>query len=285
MEDFTIGRPCGLACKFARQCGANITPATLLAAHQYSYGRCTRKEDSVDQSTSTFRVEYKKAETLRRWRRLAAAAITITNNGTREKVESLTVCKYGPVCQDYWAAAYGIPKGTANKILAEARSGQVDVDLEEASIARELKAATRELNEDEILPAEMTIQWWETWLSLEDQMPNEATIQHRTVVWQTVYELEYIPDVQWWGICRALSRSRWVQLRGIALRNLSVQFFGHVEGSPNEPIAMLSLVERPKHSNFGMCNLCAAAKEKWMNFRRFRAKPPPHKHMNTQASF
>lgn len=262
VETFSIGRPCTSACKFDRLCGVNITPAVLLAAHEYSYGQRTRCEES------TYIVEHKKSETMKRWRRLAAAAITVTNDDQKVRKECLTVCQIGPVCPDYWMAAYGIPRGTANMILAEARSGRFDANLEETRIAKAIKEATKKHNDSDSAAAEMTIQWWEMWLSLEDQMPNEAAIQHRTVVWQTVYDHEYIPDIQWWGICRALSRSRWVHLRGVALRNLSIQFFGHKDGAPDEPLTMLSLVERPKHSNFGICNLCAAAKEKWMAYRR-----------------
>lgn len=265
MESYSLGRPCTPSCKYNQKCGLNIPPAFLLSAHEYSYGRCTRKFENRGQFTYT--VEHKKSETMRRWRELAAAAMSLSADGQRQSVENLTVSKMGPVCADFWAAAYGVPKGTANMLLAEARSGRLDVDVQEGGIARELRVAMRSKNAEDIA-AEMTVQWWELWLELEDQMPNEAAIQHRTVVWQSVYELEYVPDIQWWGICRALSRSRWVQLRCVALRNLSIQYFGHVEGLPEVPCTMLSLVERPKHSNFGMCNKCADAKDKWMSYRR-----------------
>lgn len=262
VENFAIGRPCTQACKYGRSCGMNISPGLLLAAHNYSYGHCaTRREDS--QST-TYAVEFKKSETLRRWRQLAAAAMSVSNDGEKRHIERLTVSKVGPVCIDYWAAAYGIPKGTANALLADARSGRLEADVEEGESMR----AAIHSQKDNDVAAEMTIQWWELWLELEDQMPNEPAIQHRTVVWQSVYELEYIPDIQWWGICRALSRSRWVQLRTAALRNLSIHYYGHVEGSPDVPCTMLSLVERPAHSNFGMCMKCSAAKEQWMHYRR-----------------
>lgn len=235
----------------------------LQAAHKHSYGSCRRSDDG---NSCTFVVEYKKNETMLRWRQLAAAAMSVSNDGDKKLIEKLTVCKVGPVCQNYWAAAYGIPKGTANMLLADARSGRLDADIEEGGLVR---AAMRATKAEDDVAAEMTVQWWEMWLELEDQLPNEASIQHRTVVWQSVYELEYIPDIQWWGICRALSRSRWVQLREVALRNLSIQFFGHVEGAPDVPTVMLSLVERPKHSNFGMCNACAEAKAKWVKYRRY----------------
>lgn len=220
---------------------------------------------------------------MRRWRELAAASISISNDGKRQLVERLTVCKLGPVCQDYWSAAYGIPSGTANTLLADARSGRLDVDLQENRVCKEIQIASRALKGTEDMAADMTVQWWELWLGLEDQMPNEAAIQHRTVVWQSVYDHEYIPDIEWWGVCRALSRSRWVQLRGVALRNLSIQYFGHVEGQPEEPLAILSLVERPKHSNFSMCNACADAKEKWAKYRRYVNLAPSLP--NTQGTY
>lgn len=263
VEAFSIGRPCTNSCKYDRKCGINMTPATLLGAHEYSYGRKTCREQGVD-GTFAFKVEHTKRFTMRRWRDLAAAAISITNDGNQRRIENLTVCKRGPVCQDYWAAAYGIPIGTANMIMAEARSGRVVVDENERCVIRHLAEATRE----DDMAAEVTVEWWESWLSMEDQMPNEAAIQHRTVVWQSVYDHEYIQDMEWWGVCRSLSRSRWVELRAVALRNLSIQYFGHVEGSPDVPNAMLSLVQRPSHSNFGMCNKCADAKEKWCTYRR-----------------
>lgn len=275
VDTFSIGRPCSESCRYDRKCGLNVTPAALVSAHEYSYGRTTTREEHPDRTACTFTVERNKSQTMQRWRNLAWAAMSTSNEGEKKKVERLTVCKIGPVCQDFWAAAYGIPKGTANAMLAEARSGRLDADIDEAETRQALKVAMRSKPTDD-LAGQMTIQWWETWLGLEDQMPNEAAIQHRTVVWQSVYELEYIPDIQWWGICRALSRSRWTQLRGVALCNMSIAFFGHKEGSPDVPLTMLSLVERPKHSNFGQCVKCSAAKDKWAHYRRCALRQHDH---------
>lgn len=268
VEGFTIGRPCTSSCKYNSRCGIHIAPALLIGAHQYSYGRSTAREEE-GHGGFTYKVEYPKAVTMKKWRELAAAAMSVTNDGNKRRVENLTVCKLGPVCQDYWAAAYGIPKGTANIILAEARSGRLALDRNEETFQQHLIRVTSGQHDADNMASEVTVEWWEMWLSIEDQMPNEATIQHRTLVWQTVYEQEYIMDMEWWGGCRALSRSRWLHLRGVALRNLSIQFFGHVDGKPEEPNAMLSLVQRPSHSNFGMCNACAEAKDKWSKYRRF----------------
>lgn len=247
----------------------NITPAVLINAHHYSYGEDTGREETGENTFTYMRVANKKSVTMRKWRELAAAAITVTNDAQRARDERLTVCKIGPVCQDYWSAAYGIPRGTSNAILAEVRSGQpTDHRHEDRQIEKDCLAVTKDGDSEADIAAEVTLQWWEIWLSLEDQMPNEAAIQHRTVVWQTVYEREYVPDIEWWGISRALSRSRWAALRTVALKNLSIQCFGHVEGNPEEPMVMLSLVQRPKHSNFGMCDKCAEAKDKWVQYRR-----------------
>lgn len=115
---------------------------------------------------------------------------------------------------------------------------------------------------------EVTVLWWERWLEAEDQMPNEPVIQHRALVWERVYELEYVMDVQWWGITRTLSRSRWLALRDTALQNLSMEYFGPSPDDPSKPAARLSLVARPKHSNFGSCDECTKAKVKWLKYRK-----------------
>lgn len=99
-------------------------------------------------------------------------------------------------------------------------------------------------------------------------MPNEPVIQHRALVWKTVYELEYVMDVTWWGISRALSLSRWKSLRETAIDNLSIEYFGASLDDPTKPAVRLTLVQRPKHSNFGSCVQCTEAKEKWLAYRR-----------------
>lgn len=266
VESFSIGRPCTESCAFKRQCGIFVSPAILLGAHEFSYGRNTCRERRGADNTFTYKVEHSKTITMARWRQLAASSVSIMNDGSKRRVENLTVCQHGPVCQEYWAAAYGIPRGTANILMAEARSGRLSMEDADRCVARELSKATH--GEDDSMAAEVTIEWWEVWLSMEDQMPNEAAIQHRTVVWQAVYDVEYVLDMQWWGVCRALSRSRWLELRKVALVNLSIQFFGHVEGSPQVPNAMLSLVQRPSHSNFGMCTKCREMKDAWSRYRR-----------------
>ena len=110
--------------------------------------------------------------------------------------------------------------------------------------------------------------WWVQWLFLEDQMPNEAVIQHRVVVWHSVWELEYIPDVQYTSLEPALSRSRWAALRTDGLRLLSILLYGNTPKDPSKPLTMLSLRERASHSNFSMCAQCAANKKRWIEYRQ-----------------
>ena len=51
---------------------------------------------------------------------------------------------------------------------------------------------------------------------------------HRLVEWQTVYDLEYVVDMKWWGSGGgALSRERWFTLRNEALKQLSLEYYGH----------------------------------------------------------
>eukprot|EP00965_Chrysotila_dentata_P135302 4473740-Pleurochrysis_carterae.AAC.4 len=56
-------------------------------------------------------------------------------------------------------------------------------------------------------------------------MPNEATITHRVVCWEAVYEDEYLPDMEWWGTSPALSKSQWTSLKQDGLKQLSGEFF------------------------------------------------------------
>ena len=79
---------------------------------------------------------------------------------------------------------------------------------------------------------EECIEWWVTWLELEDQMPNEATIVHRIVVMGNIYKDEYVPDMEVFGTAPPLSIQRWTALRKEALRQLSVEWFGLDQNDP-----------------------------------------------------
>eukprot|EP00965_Chrysotila_dentata_P203928 6182032-Pleurochrysis_carterae.AAC.3 len=115
-----------------------------------------------------------------------------------------------------------------------------------------------------------TTEWWVMWLELEDQMPNEPVIVHRRVLWQSVYDDEYVEDMRWWGTTRPLSKTRWTSLREEGLKALSVEFYG-ADSDMTTPVRMLKLQERVKPFNFGQCNECADIKEKWTEFRKSAA--------------
>eukprot|EP00965_Chrysotila_dentata_P024240 802907-Pleurochrysis_carterae.AAC.1 len=43
-------------------------------------------------------------------------------------------------------------------------------------------------------------------------------------------------------------------------------------GGFGEPVCLISLVERARHSNFAACNKCASARALWMEYRARRAR-------------
>eukprot|EP00965_Chrysotila_dentata_P123146 4070730-Pleurochrysis_carterae.AAC.1 len=59
-------------------------------------------------------------------------------------------------------------------------------------------------------------------------MPNEPVIVHRVVVWGSVYHQEYLPDTEWCGTAPARSRERWFTLKKLALKELSIEYYGSV---------------------------------------------------------
>ena len=173
------------------------------------------------------------------------------------------VADVGPVCPEYCRAAHGIPIGSWNKLLALARSGQLQAGMEWDTACEEMDSAALHDSRSEAAAKEETIEWWVLWLTLEDQMPNEPVIVHRVVVWDSVHELEYSEDMRWFGTTTPLSRSRWTSLRRDALTALSHEWFG--TGEDGEPLTKLSLRERAKHSNFASCHDCAKNKRAWVS--------------------
>eukprot|EP00965_Chrysotila_dentata_P162708 5373108-Pleurochrysis_carterae.AAC.1 len=67
--------------------------------------------------------EKSSSETNAFWESMAAAAVTTSAEDPSRKIEHFTVDGIGPVCSEYWAAAYGIKTGTLNPMLSDARSG------------------------------------------------------------------------------------------------------------------------------------------------------------------
>ena len=278
LEEKGIGRACSAHCTFGRSCGMNMTLALLLTAHASVYGdNVTRDEKGDYHCGLPFR------EVKRRRRMVVLSAITYNAADPSKRVERFTVSGVGPVCAEYCRRAHGIPVGTWNLLVAAARSGKLSADQEWDDAAPELEG----LLEDSAPTAaakEETILWWMMWLSLEDQMPNEPVIIHRVVVWDSVHELEYKPDMAWFGTTGALSRPRWVSLRKDALIQLSIEWFG--EDGKGKPLTMLALHQRAQHSNFANCALCNANKKAWVKFRvemsRGRASPLDARKMKEQ---
>eukprot|EP00965_Chrysotila_dentata_P252979 6210985-Pleurochrysis_carterae.AAC.2 len=241
VSTFQLGRPCQSCCPFNRKCGMAIPPKRLICAHEHSFGTNTRVETAAD-GTNVCKAEKINSESMQVLRELAAAAITVSADDTSKTVENLTVDRIGPVCAEYWAAAYGIRHGTANSILAEARKSHLDADKErkEAGIRGHIGFKD---DAPSSLAQEKTIEWWTMWLLLEDQMPNEPVIVCRTVTWEAVYDQEYVKDIEWW------------------------EYFG-VEADGFTPRRLLSTRLRASHSNFGVCPDCEDIKTRRGAFRK-----------------
>lgn len=132
VQEFAIGRPCTASCMYNRMCAANVPLNLLILAHQHSYGKHTTMDVGLNGMAPQYHVELCKKETMRRWRYLAASAMSWAVLDDRSTmVERLTVCDIGPVCSAFWRAAYGIPEGTANTLLAAARAGTLKLDLDD----------------------------------------------------------------------------------------------------------------------------------------------------------
>eukprot|EP00965_Chrysotila_dentata_P248947 6208624-Pleurochrysis_carterae.AAC.1 len=203
------------------------------------------------------------------WRVLVLSFISFAADGSNARSGRFLVESQGPVCEGFCRAAYGIPLITWNTYLGAARAGNLEAQhefkadsvLSKALVCKDSQASFE------------CVQWWLFWLRLEDQMPNEPVIVHRAVIWSSVYNDEYVPDMKWWGSTTELSRERCTTLKGYALRDLSLEYYGEVattasvelltlekqrmrreNGGYGVPVRMLSLRERATHSNFASCD-------------------------------
>jgi len=260
-EEHSMGRPCLGSCPFQRKCGLNITPAHLMRAHVYAYGDNTtmHEEDGV----KTYSCARTMKEVQQRRRELILNAISQDAADPSRRVERFLVDGVGPVCPEYCRAAHGVPRGTWNAMVAAARNGSLQAKIEWDDAARELTCLEDDAN---VTAKEETIAWWKLWLTLEDQMPNEPVIIHRVVIWEQVWADEYSSDIAWFGTTQPLSRSRWVEYKAPALRELSIEWFG-ANATTGDPLCNLSLRQRAKHSNFSSCNICANNLNRWIEFR------------------
>ena len=265
-EEFALGRPCLASCPHDRKCGLQMTPAHLLRAHIQMYGdNTTMQEPSEPGGMPLYSCALTFDQVKERRRNLVLNSISFNAADTSQRVERFMVASVGPVCSEYCRAAHGVPVGTWTKLLAAARAGRLQAGAEWDAAAEHLP--DDELTDDAMtgVAKEETIEWWIVWLILEDQMPNEPVIVHRIVIWDSVHELEYKPDMLWFGTTRPLSRPRWVQLRTVALERLSIEWFG--AGADGKPLTRLSLTARASHSNFASCTKCLADKQRWVEFR------------------
>eukprot|EP00965_Chrysotila_dentata_P041082 1362892-Pleurochrysis_carterae.AAC.1 len=62
------------------------------------------------------------------WTQLALDSVTCENNADQTRVVRLTVNRIGPVCQAFWAKAYGISLTTSNRLFSDARAGRLHAD-------------------------------------------------------------------------------------------------------------------------------------------------------------
>eukprot|EP00965_Chrysotila_dentata_P089534 2956246-Pleurochrysis_carterae.AAC.1 len=123
---------------------------------------------------------------------LAANALALSASDPTRVVENITVDGIAPVSVEYRAAArlqlmrariackptqHGKQRpGQWEGVLYRCQRGMIC-----SYVLLLCMQPTAAFPFDNILQFEETIDWWVWWFSLEDQMPNEAVIQHRIV--------------------------------------------------------------------------------------------------------
>ena len=279
-----MGVPCTRACPYQQKCWMNIPPAVVLAAHEHVYGAFTsRTPAALPGAPDIYHCDATQALAQQRMRTLMLIWITHTTADPPQAVETYTVEGRGPVCAAFACAAYDMHR-VWKGFHADAMRGELRADAATTPMPRTLNQLSCARGSRSKF---VTVQWWRWWLYLEDQMPNEPTIIQRIVVWRSVFDEEYCPDLLWWGTAEPLSYPRWLALQKEALIELAVEFYGDV-ASANEddvrlskeqrvlkmagggfgvPVCQLSLRQRAKHSNFAACDACTAAKQKWVAYR------------------
>ena len=168
VESFTLGRPCRHSCAFDRNCGLNITPAHLMRAHIRIYGTKTTKVLHVGKPP-TYDCVVPFTEVKERRKQVVLSAFSRSPLDPQQQLERFMVADVGPVCPEYCRAAHGIPIGSWNKLLALARSGQLQAGMEWDTACEEMDSAALHDSRSEAAAKEETIEWWVLWLTLEDQ--------------------------------------------------------------------------------------------------------------------
>lgn len=95
----------------------------------------------------------------------------------------------------------------------------------------------------------------------EDIMPNELLVQHRNVIWDQVFKLEYLPWAAQFGSSSPFKDvASWRRVSQSALIEMSKEEFGTDEdGNPKHTLRMAA---RANHSNFAECKVCAAGRRR-----------------------
>ena len=271
-----LGVPCTESCQYEGKCWMQFVPKVLLAAHERVYGYFATYQDGK------YSCAVKQGFTMEQHKMLMRSWVTRTTSDPPVVVERFFVEGRGPVCAEYACAIYDMHRCWA-AFISKARSGTLrDGESEEDAVIR---SSLKSRNDQAQF---QTVEWWLTWLRLEDQMPNEPVIVHRNLTWPSVYDQEYCPDVAWFFSSPvALSFSRWYDLRKPAIKELSVDYFGEVasasrddvrlnaaqrlmlmsDSGQGEPMVLLTLQKRAQHSNFGSCTACDDAKKAWLTYR------------------
>lgn len=95
-------------------------------------------------------------------------------------------------------------------------------------------------------------------------MPNEMLVQHRNVIWDQVYRLEYMPWVAQFCTKEPFREvGAWKRVAEYALNEMSIQEYGM--DANGQPKHLLRMSSRANHSNFPECKLCAAGRQKELN--------------------
>eukprot|EP00965_Chrysotila_dentata_P022104 731651-Pleurochrysis_carterae.AAC.2 len=111
-------------------------------------------------------------------------------------------------------------------MISQARAGTLRAEEDADAAGLRSAASTVQAAEGSSQSKFECVSWWKHWMSLDDQMPNEPTIVHRVVIWSSVYDEKYIPDMEWSGSAPSLSRERWTRLKNEALKELSIEYYG-----------------------------------------------------------
>ena len=278
VETNGMGVPCLPTCPYEQKCWWFIPPATLKNAHERIYG-----EWAACDSEGKYTCASNQADANEQHAMLMLSWVMLSATDPPKVTESYAVEGRGPVCCEFAKAAYDMSR-CWYKLHSAASKGVLRVG--EARTGNVLSRAMGGRSDDQ---AQFEcVMWHVMWLRLEDQIPNEPVIVHRNVQLQAVYEMEYVPDIKWFGTTEPLSLTRWYALRKPALVELSVEYFGDVQSaemndgrlSPQQiqlklsgggfgvPVQLLKLYKRARHSNFGQCDACASCKQKWADYRK-----------------